>query len=266
MPAFPLDRLHPPRRLLCTHGDLSLVLRPWALPDVDAMQAALRSSLPELRAFLTWAHAPESREAVYDVVAKFHASYWAGREYVLGAFDADGGVVGGVGLHPRVPLNPRGLEVGYWMATPRAGKGYATLATRMLTALAFDWFDCDRLQILHDEANGASGRVIAKCGFVLEGVVRRAIEQGSMQMLTAGYRGTERQRLYSLVPDDLPSLPWLPAIRSALVVEDAFGAAYRGEGPSSRQQIAGPGTSGTGSSRRSGAGPPPIPSRSAMAI
>jgi ribosomal-protein-serine acetyltransferase len=223
MPTFRIDRAHPPRRVVVRDGARSVVLRPWLLADADALLEAVTASLPELRAFMAWAHVPPSREGEYDLIARFDADYWAGRQYVLGVFDGDGAVIGGVGLHPRTALNPRALEVGYWIRTSRAGKGFATLASRVLVALAFDRFECDRLQVMHDETNVASRRVVEKCGFVYEGTMRNAVAVASPQLRADGYRGTEHQRLYALVPGDLAGLEWLPGIRAATTVEDALG-------------------------------------------
>jgi len=38
-----------------------------------------------------------------------------------------------------------------------------------------------------------------------------------------GYRGTRRHRLHALVPDDLPRLDWLAAVRAHTTVYDALG-------------------------------------------
>jgi len=124
---------------------------------------------------MPWAHVTITREVQYAYVAKSQADYHAGRDCVFGMFSEAGEALGAVGLHPRVPLNPRGLEVGYWCHTAHARKGWTTLAVRMAAVLAFDRFDCDRLQVTHDEANVASGRVVDRCGFAFEGVVRNIV-------------------------------------------------------------------------------------------
>jgi ribosomal-protein-serine acetyltransferase len=227
--AFPIDRTHPPRELVF-HGDAGeRVLRPWTLDDVDALIAAVQGSLAELRAFMPWAHLPVTREGEYELVAQFQADYWAGRQYVFGLFDGRGHILGGLGLHPRTPLNPRALEVGYWIKTSEAKRGHATLAVRMAIVLALDWFECDRLQVMHDEVNVASGRVVEKCGFSFEGALRHATAQVSEQVLRDGYRGTGRNRLYAITPEDLspplPPLAWLPDVRARMTLVDALGCA-----------------------------------------
>lgn len=205
-----------------------LELRPWAFADVDALMEAVTKSLPELQAFMPWAHLPITRPGEYALVAKFQADYHAGREYVLGMFSASGEVLGGVGLHPRVVLNPRALEVGYWCHSAHSGKGWTTLAVRMLTVLAFDHFGCDRLQVTHDEENTASRRVVEKCGFSFEGVARNVVATVSGELRAGGYRGTGRHRQYAMLPEDLPRLDWLADLRAAVSIHDALGDSESG--------------------------------------
>jgi RimJ/RimL family protein N-acetyltransferase len=221
--SLPLDRTHPPSRITYDDGARQLVLRPWALSDVDALVAALQASLPELRGFMPWAHGPITRDGYYEIVARFMASYWSGKEYIFGVFSAAGEVLGGTGLHQRVALNPNGLEVGYWCHSHHAGKGVTTLGVRMLTALAFDHFHCERFQVMHDEANVASRRVTEKTGFVFEGVMRHVTAEVVPEVRDGGYLGTHRHRMYALTRDDLAGLAWLPAVRASLTYHDALG-------------------------------------------
>jgi RimJ/RimL family protein N-acetyltransferase len=219
---FPIDRAHPPSRLVYRDGARHLELRPWAFSDVDALLAAVHHSLRELRAFMPWAHLPVTREGEYALVATFQADYHAGRQYVFGMFSERGEVLGAAGLHPRVALNPSALEVGYWCHSAHAGKGWTTLAVRMLAVLAFDRFGCERLQVTCDETNLASVRVVEKCGFRFEGVVRNFTAAVNDEVRAAGYRGTGRHRLHALVPEDLPGLEWVAEVRAGLRVYDAL--------------------------------------------
>lgn len=231
MPSFPIDRARPPSRVVYRDGARYLELRPWSLADVDALIAAVQASGAELRSFMPWAHQPITREDEYQIVARFQADYWAGREYVLGAFSEEAEVLGGVGAHPRIALNPRALEVGYWCQSAHAGRGWTTLAVRVLAVLAFDRFACDRLQVMHDEANVASRRVVEKCGFVYEGTLRNVVAAVPEAVRAGGYLGTGRNRLYALTSDDLPHRDWLPAVREHLTLYDALGGAHPADTP-----------------------------------
>jgi RimJ/RimL family protein N-acetyltransferase len=224
---FAIDRVHPPRRIVYRGADRFLELRPWSLDDVDPLLAAVRASLQELRAYMPWAHQPLSREGEYDIIARFQAEYWAGRDYTFGMFSEGGEILGGLGLHARIPLNPRALEVGYWCHSAHAGRGWTTLAVKMAVSLVFDGFRCDRLQVMHDEANAASRAIVEKCGFQYEGTSRKIVGEVSDEVHAGGYLGTERHRVYAITDDDLPRLSWLPEIRSSLVLIDALGGEHR---------------------------------------
>ena len=52
MSAFPVDRTHPPSRVVYRDGARHLELRPWAPSDVDALLDAVGRSVPELRQFM----------------------------------------------------------------------------------------------------------------------------------------------------------------------------------------------------------------------
>lgn len=228
MEPFVIDRAHPPSLVQYRGGGRYLALRPWGLRDVDALLRAVAESAENLRPYMPWAHQAATREEEYALVARFQESYWAGREYVLGMFAEDGTVLGGVGLHPRVSLNPRGLEVGYWCHAAHAGNGWTTLAVRMLTALAFDRFGCDRLQLMHAETNVASRRVAEKCGFLYECTQRGLSAAASASLREGGYRGDGAHRMYALLPEDLAALPWLDEIRAGVTIVDALGGVARG--------------------------------------
>ena len=56
-------------------------------------------------------------------------------------------------------------ELGYWLAEPYWGQGFATEAARRVVDFAFDDLRLDRLVAGHFADNPASGRVLTKCGF-----------------------------------------------------------------------------------------------------
>jgi RimJ/RimL family protein N-acetyltransferase len=197
------------------------VLRPWAFSDVDALIAAVSESQRELRAFMPWAHQLPTREEEYGLLARFQASFWSGTEFFFGIFSPAGEVLGGIGLHARMVVNPRALEVGFWCHSRHAGRGVATLATRALAALAFERFGCDRLQVLHDEANAASRRVVEKCGFLFEGVLRNVGAAVPRDLYEAGYRGTGRDRIYAILPEDWARMEWRTSLE--VTAHDALG-------------------------------------------
>jgi RimJ/RimL family protein N-acetyltransferase len=192
------------------------------MTDAEEIVAAIEASLPELRAFMPWAHAPQTLEGQLERLRVGEAKYFAGEELVMGLF-REPTMLTMVGLHPRVPLNPRGLEIGYWAPTGHAGKGYTTLAVKIALLYAFDKLGADRVQVGCDQTNLASKRVIEKCGFAFEGVQRNILVAATPELVAAGYRGTAHNPSYALFPDTLEALPWVGELRARLEYENLAG-------------------------------------------
>ena len=70
-------------------------------------------------------------------------------------------LVGGVGLQQ----DGEDLELGYWIARPYWGLGFATEAARAVIDIARDTLKRSRLVSAHFIDNPASGRVLTKLGF-----------------------------------------------------------------------------------------------------
>lgn len=85
------------------------------------------------------------------------------------ADNPDAGLVGLMGVHGNE--QEKGLaEVGYWLAEPYWGKGYASEALRILIDFAFETFGFVTLVAGNFEDNPGSGRVLEKTGFEPDGV------------------------------------------------------------------------------------------------
>jgi len=80
---------------------------------------------------------------------------------------ADGALVGAIGFGLEADGTP---ELGYWIARPHWGQGYATEAARRLTRHLFDTLGYCRVWASVHPDNHASARVLAKAGFAPDGV------------------------------------------------------------------------------------------------
>lgn len=100
--------------------------------------------------------------------------------------------IGGIGLTLGDHDHRRSAEIGYWLGEPFWGKGIATEAVRVLVEYAFANFDFARLYAYVKEWNPASMRVLEKCGFQLEGRLRKSIVKDGQ---------TIDQLLYAIVKD-----------------------------------------------------------------
>ena len=177
-----------------------LVLRRWSDDDAVPLGAAVLDSVHHLRPWMPWAAAePIELEARRQLIAEWARQWAAGREYVYGMW-AEGTVVGGCGLHAR--LAGPGLEIGYWVHAGHLRRGYATSAAGGLTSAAFELPELAYVEIRHDRANLASGRVPATLGFTRIGEEPREREAPAESGTTVIWRmrretwlARERQRV-----------------------------------------------------------------------
>ena len=91
------------------------------------------------------------------------------------AIEIDGVAVGGVGIEPGEGVFARSARFGYWLGEPYWGRGVMTAVVRATVDHVFGVFDLVRLEAPVFEWNPASMRVLEKCGFLREGVLRRSV-------------------------------------------------------------------------------------------
>ena len=104
-----------------------------------------------------------------------HAGRWTRGDHAAFActLKGDGTIVAAVGL-ALDPPHRRG-ELGYWVARPFWGKGYATEASRAVMAFGFRELGLHRVLGRHFTRNPASGQVMRKLGMRYEGCMRHHI-------------------------------------------------------------------------------------------
>ena len=147
----------PPESL--SHGQV--VLRRWHADDAPALLAAVTASEQHLHHWMGWADGYDAERAAEYLRAC--DSEWAEGSAFNYAITVGGQIVGSAGLHRRVGAG--GLEIGYWVHADWTGRGIATDATAALTQAALALPGIDRVEIYHDAANAASGRIPAKLGY-----------------------------------------------------------------------------------------------------
>lgn len=116
-----------------------------------------------------------------------------------------GPCIGSVGLIPDPHRqNVDGLMLGYALAKSAWGKGYMTEASREILRHGFEELGLSSVTVTHYTFNDRSRRVIEKCGFTFEGVMRG---------MEVGPDGLTRDAvLYSLTVDEWRSLQELDEI------------------------------------------------------
>jgi RimJ/RimL family protein N-acetyltransferase len=97
------------------------------------------------------------------------------------ALECDGILCGGISLQMGDDLRTGTAEIGYWLGESYWGRGLATAAVAAFTAHAFATLGLRRVFARVLAWNPASARVLEKCGYVLEGRLRRsAIKDGKV--------------------------------------------------------------------------------------
>lgn len=91
---------------------------------------------------------------------------------VVFVIEYDKKFVGVTGLHK---IHGHRCELGYWIAEPFWGQGFATESTKAVTKFAFDELKLVRIVAAAFILNKRSMRVLRKCGFKKEGHLRKAI-------------------------------------------------------------------------------------------
>jgi len=150
-----------------------LTLRAPRAGDGAELNAAIRESIEELRPWMPWAQTvptPEDSEANIRLAA----AQFATREdlRLLLFLKGTGTLVGSSGLH-RINLSVPCVEIGYWVRTPYAGRGYMTEAVRGITAFARDQVRARRVEIRMADTNTRSWRVAERAGFPLEATLHQ---------------------------------------------------------------------------------------------
>ena len=149
----------PEPKAVIEHGPATL--RRLGQGDLEAVFRAVTESLDHLRPWMPWA-ANYTRQSAAEFLAKSERDWAAGSEYNY-AIITGGVLAGGCSLMTRI--GPGGLEIGYWVHRARTRRGLATMASAALVEQAFRLPGVDRVEIIHDELNVASGAVPRKLGF-----------------------------------------------------------------------------------------------------
>jgi RimJ/RimL family protein N-acetyltransferase len=153
-----------------------LVLRKPAPADAEAIFSRY-SGDAEVTRFLGWArHRSLEQTHAFLRYSDKEWQRWPAGPYLLEAKPA-GALIGGTGLAFETPFR---AATGYVLARDSWGAGYASEALRAMVSLAAE-LRVRRLYALCHPDNPASQRVLEKCEFAREGVLRRYVEFPNLQ-------------------------------------------------------------------------------------
>ena len=149
-----------------------LILRPFRIEDAEDMYRNWASD-PLVTRFLTWpvhASGDVSRQVLSDWIPRYgDGGYfnWAIE------WKETGRVIGNISV---VKLNEdrEAADMGYCLSRAFWGRGIMPEALRAVMDYLFDTVGLNRIAACHDVNNPKSGRVMAKAGMKLEGILRGA--------------------------------------------------------------------------------------------
>ena len=142
------------------------------LGDADAAAIQLYATDPTVVRFLPWG--PNTEEETRGFLAAIRAAREARPrlQWDLGVvLKTNRSLIGSCRLHVTEPGADE-ADVGYALARPHWGHGYAAEAVRALVGFAFERLGSRRVWAVCEPANRASTRVLEKAGFRRERFVR----------------------------------------------------------------------------------------------
>lgn len=214
------DRFASPEEIAYEDSDFSVLLRPLEERDAEAIHDAVMLSLESFRPFMDWAHRELSVEGQIERIRKSQKGYAKGVEFDFSVFDKNTGeFLMSATLGPSRTPNKKALSIGYWTSIKHCNRGLATLITKILTVVAFDYMKCNRVEIGCNKANKKSVRVIEKCGFILEGEARNYFTEPTLEMIKNGYYPDRTCLQYALIPQDIKFLSWFEEIKRKLIIK-----------------------------------------------
>jgi RimJ/RimL family protein N-acetyltransferase len=152
-----------------------ILIRASTLADLDITYPVVQESATELRAWMPWAH-PSPLLTSMEKYFSTCEEKWRAREMLDFQWieKSSGELIGKGGFHHIDWMIPK-FEIGYWLRTSHAGKGFCTEAVNGLVHYAQSELHAKRLEIRSQPANTRSRAVAERCGFVLEGVLRSSL-------------------------------------------------------------------------------------------
>lgn len=153
-----------------------LVLRRFTRRDVPSLEEGVRASLADLNEWLPWAHMDYTRD---DAVAFIRDSVSAWKDdkaydYSIRASDDLNFHLGNISIWQTSRTGRIG-EIGYWIRSEVAGKGFGTEATLAVMREGFRSMNLHKIVLRIAVGNLGSERIAEKLGFHREGVLREEL-------------------------------------------------------------------------------------------
>lgn len=148
------------------------------IADAEAVNVGVCESVAELTPWMPWMLGGQTVAQTREYFTKatnqfesreaFHWNLWRREAEAPRTPDA---FIGCCSL-PRLDWSVPKFEIGYWVRTSCAGRGYIGEAVAAITALCFEQLGARRVEIRCSAKNLASRRVAERAGYPLEAILR----------------------------------------------------------------------------------------------
>ncbi|MBL6448398.1 GNAT family N-acetyltransferase [Fulvivirga sp. 29W222] len=139
------------------------------LEESDADQIAFHANNPNIAHFTANVPYPYKKEDAIVWISKTRSGMQLGKQYTFG-IEYDKRIVGAIGL--KVDDSNNEAEVGYWLGEEYWNKGLCTDALQAVVRFGLDSLKLHKINGSYLSHNLASSRVLNKCGFIVDCVLK----------------------------------------------------------------------------------------------
>lgn len=153
---------------------MKIELRPWTLEDKkDLAEICHNADRQFLSDRLPYPYTEDNAQWWINM-----AEEQEGKAGVFRAILADGKIAGNISVEKKEDVYRRDGEIGYTLKKEYYSRGIMTEAVKQICLLAYKELELIRITGLVYEPNTASRKVLEKNGFVLEGIMKKAVAKG----------------------------------------------------------------------------------------
>ena len=150
-----------------------IILQKYTTEDIPQLYEAVKVSIERVHPWLPWCH-PNYTILETEAWIKTRPQRWnEGKEFGFSIRDRQGTIVGGCGIGIGSSLWLGNL--GYWLRTGYTGKGYATIATKLVAEFGIRQLQLKRIEIVASVKNINSQYVAERAGALKEGISRNRL-------------------------------------------------------------------------------------------
>ncbi|WP_310831810.1 GNAT family N-acetyltransferase [Paenibacillus pedocola] len=152
-----------------------LLIRAARWGDGAEMNEAIAESLNELKPWMIFAQSLQTPEETEQYARESRLKYLDRSNMHMNIYNkADGTFIGCNGLH-HIDWDVRAFELGYWIRSSCAGKGYMTEAVNAITEFTIRELEANRIEIRCSARNAKSAAVAERTGYKLDGILRNSM-------------------------------------------------------------------------------------------